>query len=175
MNSAISERLRPSVLLSGAVLGIAAGVSATSVLSICMAIKNAANISPFANAIQALVKVSVLWLGAPMVPWVGWLEHYFIGTVLWGITFGVIAVLAGRRSWLENAALGFGFSTVAWVAMMTMSIPAAGAGFFGARIGWSLPITALVLHWIWGVSLGLFYRFYADRLPRLTHQRLAVV
>lgn len=169
------ERLRPSVLLSGAVLGIVAGFSATAVLSICMAIKDAANISPFANPIQALVKVSVVWLGAPMVPWVGWLEHFFIGTFLWGIAFGVLAALVGRRRWPESAALGFGFSTLAWVVMMVMLIPAAGAGFFGVRIGWTLPVTALILHWIWGISLGLFYRFYADQAPSLTRHRVAVV
>lgn len=160
-----SERLRPALLLRGAVLGMAAGLGATCVLSICMAIKDAANISPFANPIQALVKVSAVWLGAPLVPWVGWLEHFFIGTFPWGITFGVIAWLLGYRSWGENVLLGLAFSVCAWVVMMVLLIPAAGAGFFGSRIGWSLPVTALILHLIWGGSLGLFYRFFMDRLP----------
>jgi hypothetical protein len=110
-----------------------------------------------------------------LVPWVGWLEHFFIGTFLWGIAFGVLAALLDRRGWLESAGLGFGFSTLAWVVMMVMLIPAAGAGFFGVRIGWTLPVTALILHWIWGISLGLFYRFYADRAPALTHHGMAVV
>ncbi|MGE3280044.1 MAG: DUF6789 family protein [Alphaproteobacteria bacterium] len=133
--------------------GMAAGFGATVILSIFMLIKAAADIVPEANAIQALVKVSTIWLGTPLLPWIGWLEHFFIGTVLWGIAFAIVEPVLPGPGWLR----GLIFSTGAWIVMMVTLLPAAGAGFFGAYLGWGTPVSALILHWIWGVSIGVIY------------------
>ena len=133
--------------------GILAGFCATIVLSICMWIKHAAGIVPQANAIQALVKVSTLWLSAPLTPWVGWAEHFFIGTLVWGIVFVLVEPwLAGPR-WLR----GIEFSIGPWILMMVLLMPPAGAGWFGANLGYGAPLAALVLHIIYGFSLGAIY------------------
>lgn len=54
--------------------GVVAGFCATIVLSICIYIKGAAGIVSEASAIQALVKVSTLWVRSPLTPWVGWAD-----------------------------------------------------------------------------------------------------
>lgn len=132
---------------------VLAGFCATIVLSMCMWIKHAAGIVPQANAIQALVKVSVLWLGSPLAPWVGWAEHFFIGTLAWGIVFALVEPwLAGPR-WLR----GIEFSIGPWILMMVLLMPPAGAGWFGANLGYGAPLAALVLHFIYGFSLGAIY------------------
>lgn len=133
--------------------GMGAGLGATIVLSICMLIKGAAGIVPQANPIEALTKVSTIWFGAPLDPWVGWVEHFFIGTVLWGIAFALIEPALPGPGWLR----GIIFATGAWFIMMVTLLPAAGAGFFGAGLGWGAPLSALILHWIWGFSLGVIY------------------
>lgn len=133
--------------------GILAGFCATIVLSICMWIKDAAGIVPQANAIQALVKVSTLWLGSPLAPWVGWAEHFFIGTIAWGIVFVILERwLIGSR-WMR----GIEFSIGPWILMMVLLLPPAGAGWFGANLGYGAPLAALVLHIIYGFTLGAIY------------------
>lgn len=140
--------------------GLLSGFFATCILSICMWIKSAAHIVPQANAIQALVKVSTIWLGSPLSPWVGWLEHFFIGTVLWGISFAVLEQLVPPMAADRVASAtmkGILFSIGAWIVMMVLLMPPAGAGWFAANLGYGAPLAALVLHVIWGASLGAIY------------------
>jgi uncharacterized membrane protein YagU involved in acid resistance len=145
------------------VRGLVAGVLATGILSVCMAIKSAAGIVPQANAIETLTKVSAVWLHAPRVPWAGWLEHFFIGSVLWGLSFAFV------EPWLPGPAVrkGLIFCIGAWIVMMVLLLPAAGAGFFGVKLGYGAPLATLVLHLIWGFSLGLIYGFLTPRRIRV--------
>lgn len=133
--------------------GVISGFLATCILSICTIIKSAAGIVPQANPIQALVKVSTLWLGSPLTPWVGWAEHFFIGSVAWGVAFAIFEPTIRSPLWIKGAV----FSIAAWVVMMVLLMPPAGAGWFAANLGYGAPLAALVLHVIWGISLGLIY------------------
>lgn len=159
--------------------GLVAGFLATGILSICMLIKGAAGIVPQAQAIQALLKVGALWLSAPLAPWIGWLEHFFIGTVLWGLSFAVFdqltAVLEQMMPNLSvsrfvlTTAKGFVFSIGAWILMMVLLMPPAGAGWFAANLGYGAPLAALVLHIIYGTALGAIYGALTpagERVPR---------
>ena len=134
--------------------GVVSGFLATVVLSICMLIKSAVGIVPQANPIQALVKVSTLWLGSPLQPWVGWAEHFFTGAILWGVAFALVEPTLPRPTWVK----GLIFSIGAWILMMVLLMPPAGAGWFAARLGYGAPLAALVLHLIWGFSIGAIYR-----------------
>jgi hypothetical protein len=147
--------------------GMLAGFIATGVLSICMLIKGAVVIVPQGSAIQALVKVSTLWLGAPLAPWIGWLEHFFIGTVLWGIAFAVIQPALPGYGWMRGVA----FSVGPWILMMVLLMPPAGAGWFGSALGYGVPLATLVLHFIYGAVLGAVYGFLMS--PRRSELRAA--
>lgn len=152
-----------------ALRGMVSGLLATGVLSIAMLIKSAAMIVPEANAIQALVKVSTTTFGSPLVPWVGWLEHFIIGTILWGVAFAVFAQMIGiaqTRKTGGSIFAGLVFSVAAWIVMMLVLMPAAGAGFFGALLGYGAPLAALVLHLIYGFSLGAFFGAFTPAAER---------
>lgn len=130
-----------------------AGLGATIVLSICIYIKRWTGIVPQVNPIQALVRVSTLRLGTPLLPWIGWAEHFFIGTILWGVAFAILVPWLKGPRWLR----GIEFAIGAWILMMVLLMPPAGDGWFAAYLGYGAPLAALVLHIIYGFSLGGFY------------------
>lgn len=131
--------------------GILSGLVATIVLSIIMIIKAKMGVMPELNAIKMLAGM----MGAPLV--MGWLAHFMIGTVIWGILFAVMVnKLSG--SVIGNAII---FSVGAWLLMMVGPMPMAGAGMFGLHIGIMAPIATLMLHLIWGVVLGISYKRFA--------------
>jgi len=49
------------------------------------------------------------------------------------------------------------FASGAWVLMMLIVMPLAGAGLFGIRLGLMAAVMTLVLHVIFGAVLGLGY------------------
>ncbi|MEJ2433707.1 MAG: hypothetical protein P8Y53_11305 [Pseudolabrys sp.] len=146
--------------------GIIAGLGATFLLSICMLIKSVAAIVPQANAVQALTKVSTLWLGSPLAPWVGWAEHFFIGTLLWGVAFALVEPLLPGRTWMK----GVVFSVGPWILMMVLLMPPAGAGFFGVYLGYGAALATLILHFIYGFTLGAAYGLLTPR-AHAPHER----
>ena len=57
------------------------------------------------------------------------------------------------------------FSVLAWLLMMLIPMPMAGAGFFGITLGiYGAPVMTLILHLIWGAVLGYTYGTY-DNFP----------
>ncbi|HEV7138805.1 MAG TPA: DUF6789 family protein [Steroidobacteraceae bacterium] len=58
-----------------------------------------------------------------------------------------------RPTWLR----GIEFAIGAWILMMVLLMPPAGAGWFAVYLGYGAPLAALVLHIIYGFCLGLFY------------------
>ena len=50
------------------------------------------------------------------------------------------------------------FGALAWLLMMLIPMPMAGAGLFVMKMGMMTPIMTLVLHLIWGAVLGATYR-----------------
>jgi len=125
--------------------GIVAGLVATVVLSLIMILKAAVGLLPQVNIVALLATL----LGAPML--IGWLAHFVIGALLWGIIFALIyPQLPGRGT----GAKALVFSVAAWLAMMIVFMPATGAGFFGWAIGPPAAVATLVLHLIWGAILG---------------------
>lgn len=133
--------------------GMTAGLVATVVLSLIMIMKGVMGMMPQVNAIQALAKISATYFGMPLLPWVGWIEHFVIGTVLWGLIFA-----ATINIWPGGYTVkGIVFSVVAWLAMMIIMMPMAGAGLFGLNLGMAAPMGTLVLHLVYGAVLGAVY------------------
>lgn len=133
--------------------GMIAGLVATIVLSMIMIMKSMMGLMPQVNAIQALTKISATYFGLPLLPWVGWVEHFIIGTILWGLIFAsTVNVWPGGYT-----VKGMVFSIVAWLVMMIIMMPMAGAGLFGVNLGMAAPVGTLVLHLVYGAVLGAVY------------------
>src|SRR6516164_4136093 len=76
----------------------------------------------------------------------------------------------GRQLFPLNGIL---FRIGAWILMMVLVMPMAGAGLFGMALGIMVPIATLVLHLIYGAVLGGTYGLeHPDPLPQfqVTHR-----
>ena len=134
------------------VAGAVAGFVATVVLSVMMVAKGMMGIMPELDVIAMLSAM----MGAPAV--MGWMGHFMIGTLAWGIGF---AVLFDRIPGSSAIAKGVVFGIAAWLGMMVMVMPMAGAGLFGMAMGIMAPMMTLVLHVIFGAVLGAVFQAQA--------------
>lgn len=143
--------------------GMIAGLIATIVLSIIMLIKASMGIMPNLDPIHMLAQMLHSRMGLPATPVLGWIMHFVIGTVVWGIAFALVAPsLPGQSAVIKGTI----FATGAWLLMMLIPMPMSGAGLFGLNIGLMAPVMTLVLHWIWGAVLGLMFQ----RLAKTSNQ-----
>lgn len=133
--------------------GLVAGFAATVVLSALMIAKSMMGLMPGLDVIHMLAGM----MGAPTVA--GWFAHFVIGIVAWGVGFALIHdLIPGNGSVLK----GMVFATGAWLAMMIVVMPMAGAGLFGYHLGIMAPVMTLVLHWVYGAVLGGVYQMRAQ-------------
>ena len=128
--------------------GLLAGLAATVVLSAIMIMKQAMGLMPELNPIEMITKMS-----GSSTPLMGWMEHFVIGTVLWGLLYAALDAKLPGPHWLRGAI----FATGAWFIMMVMLMPMAGAGLFGLGLGMMAPVATLMLRWIYGAVLGGVY------------------
>lgn len=131
-----------------------AGFIATVVLSILMLVKSMMGVMPQLDLIHMLSDVARAYLGIEAGPWFGWVMHFMIGTVLWGLLY---ALLHRHLPGGSALAKGVTFGALAWFLMMLVPMPMAGAGLFGMKLGLMAPMMTLVLHLIWGAVLGTTY------------------
>lgn len=134
--------------------GIVAGFIATIVLSALMIAKGMMGLMPNLNAIKMLTVMAHHFMGTPITPVVGWGLHFIIGSLVWGILFGLLFTRIPGKS---PAVKGLIFATGAWLLMMVAVMPVAGAGLFGLHLGMGAPIATLVLHWVFGAVLGAVF------------------
>jgi hypothetical protein len=138
--------------------GILAGFIATVVLSVMMVAKAMMGVMP---QLDVIVMLSAM-MGMPAI--FGWLAHFMIGSIAWG---GGFAVLYGAIPGGNAIVKGVVFGIVAWLGMMIVVMPMAGAGLFGMAFGIMAPMMTLVLHIIFGAVLG---GVYGARVPaQLAH------
>jgi len=131
-----------------------AGFIATVVLSVFMVIKMKMGVMPDLNVIKMMTTMAHGMLGTPAVPIVGWVMHFMIGTVVWGVLFALIGKSLPGGGYVSK---GLSFGVLAWVLMMVMVMPIAGAGFFGLSLGIMAPVMTLMLHLVYGAVLGGLY------------------
>jgi hypothetical protein len=145
--------------------GMVAGFIATVVLSALMLIKQRMGLVPQLNPIEMLAKMA-----GGSTPAVGWVPHFLIGAVVWGSLFPIFdARVPGGSHWLNGILFGIG----AWILMMVLVMPMAGAGLFGMALGIVMPIATLVFHLFYGAVLGGIYGLeHPDPLPQfqVTHR-----
>lgn len=129
--------------------GLVAGFAATLVLSALMVGKQMMGIMPELDMASMITAM----LGLPSVAF-GWLMHFMIGTVAWGVGYAVLRPhLPGGPIWS-----GVLFGVAAWLMMMIAVMPMAGAGLFGLGMGIMAPIVTLMLHAIFGAVLGAVFQ-----------------
>ncbi len=128
--------------------GSVAGFVATVVLSAIMFIKGRMGIMPELDPIQMIG--NMVGGGSRTV---GWIMHFMIGTVAWGLLFTAVFGAAANGFWWR----GIIFSIGAWLVMMIVLMPMAGAGLFGINLGLIAPIMTLMMHVIFGLVLGATY------------------
>ena len=128
--------------------GITAGFTATVVLSVLMVFKQMMGVMPELDVAQMLTAM----LGLPNVAF-GWVMHFIIGSVVWGVLFAIVAPhLPGGV-----VTRGTLFGIAAWLMMMVAVMPMAGAGLFGMQLGIMAPMMTLLLHIVYGAVLGWVY------------------
>jgi hypothetical protein len=128
--------------------GLFAGFVATIVLSLLMIVKTMMGIRPELDVAAMLSGM----IGAPIAA--GWVAHFVIGTVIWGAGFAILyKMIPGGSSVIK----GIVFGIAAWLLMMFLVMPMAGAGLFGMSLGVMAPVMTLVLHVIFGAVLGGVY------------------
>jgi len=140
--------------------GIIAGFVATIVLSILMIAKMMMGVMPDMNPIQDIVTVSDSFTGMQLPLPAGWIGHFFIGSVVWGIFYALIEGNLPASPLIKGLVFGF----IAWMAMMIVFMPLAGQGIFGIRGGMPVPVATLILHLVYGAVLGIVFA----RLSRKT-------
>src|SRR5215470_4600993 len=67
--------------------GLIAGFIATIVLSILMVAKSSMGLMPQLNPIEDIVQVAHLLTGMTLPLPFGWIGHFLLGTVVWGIIY----------------------------------------------------------------------------------------
>lgn len=129
--------------------GLLAGFIATVVLSVLMMAKTMMGVMPELDVIHMLAGM----MGMPAIA--GWLGHFMIGTIAWGGGFALLyGVIPGGSAVIK----GVVFGVAAWLGMMIMVMPMAGAGLFGMNFGIMAPMMTLVLHVIFGAVLGVVFQ-----------------
>ncbi len=99
-------------------------------------------------------------LGFPGQMAVGWLAHFLVGTVFYGLAYVVLApYLPGRSHWAKGLVFGIGAALLASVTFM----PAGGAGFFALGMGPMATIADFMLHIIFGLVLAGTYGWLMKR------------
>jgi len=128
--------------------GMIAGFCATSVLSFLMIMKSSMGLMPELDPIGMMAAMA----GASTAA-VGWIAHFVIGTVFWGVGFVLVSpYLPG-----SYRVRGVLFAIAAWLGMMVVLMPMAGGGVFGLNRGMMVPVAALAMHVVFGLVLGSIY------------------
>ena len=128
--------------------GIAAGFVATVVLSVMMLMKRSVGLMPELDPIAMITAMT----GASS-PAVGWIGHFVIGSIFWGVGFAIVSPYLPGPYPLRGPVFAIG----AWLMMMLVVMPMAGAGLFGLGLGMMAPVVALALHVVFGAVLGGIY------------------
>ena len=133
--------------------GLIAGFIATVVLSILMIAKSSTGLMSQLNPIEDIVHIAKVLTGLTLPLALGWIGHFVLGTVVWGIIY------AALQASLPGAPIvkGLVFGALAWLAMMIFFMPLAGNGLFALSLGPQAIVATLVLHLVYGAVLGVAY------------------
>ena len=142
--------------MPNALKGMIAGFVATLVLSGLMILNSTIGLMPQIDIVRLLTTLGTLTTAS------AWMDHFIVGTVVWGLLFAAIDATTTRPAlWLK----GMIFGAFAWLMMLVAFMPLAGAGFLGAKMEIATLVGLLFLHLIYGVVLGATYGFLGVLVP----------
>lgn len=129
--------------------GVLWGVVATAVMSVFMIVATVIGVSPLPEPIPAALAKMVVGADAalPVVVGTAIVSHLGYGGV-WG---GMLA----RTVRPVTVAWGLGLGVGLWLLMQVVVLPLLGWGLFGTAVSIKVAVATLVLHLIYGVTLGL--------------------
>lgn len=134
--------------------GVLSGLIATVVLSLLMVVKGMMGIMPNLNVVAMLTQMGHHFMHTPAVPVMGWIFHFVIGALVWGVVYPLAEpAMPAQSGWGKGVIFGM----LAWLVMMVVVMPMAGAGFFGFGLSLAAPVMTLMLHLIYGAVLGGTY------------------
>ncbi len=138
------------------VMGMLAGFAASVVLSVIMLVKGMMGIMPDLNVIDMLA--GQMNSG----PLLGWIAHFMIGIIGYGLVY---ALVFASHATGGHPTRGMLLGLSGWLLMMVMLMPMMGAGIFGLQMpsGIMVPVATLILHLIFGLTLGLSYAKLSDQ------------
>jgi hypothetical protein len=146
--------------------GIVAGGVATGVLSVVMLIIGATGFEPQLE----LPRLLLIVVDEPAEHALGWILHIAIGSVLLG---GLFAYVEPRLHADSHTKKGILYALIAWLIMMLVFLPAAGAGYFGFQLSLLAPLVMLGLHVVYGTVLGWTYGKLSPTHSPFTHHHPA--
>jgi hypothetical protein len=131
--------------------GVIAGFAATIVLSILMIIKMMTGAMPELNPIHMMASMVSEKTGVPFNILIGWVMHFVLGSVIGGGLFAILnKILPSEKQIIKGMSLG----VVAWLLMMLGQMPMSGAGLFGTKISFMVPVMTLTFYLVFGATLG---------------------
>jgi hypothetical protein len=142
----------PSEIVSDLGKGMIAGFGATIVVSILLLLKDVSGIVPQFDLIGMLGQM----VGSAS-PLVGWITHFVIGTIVWGLLFAGLDSHLERFEGYGELMRGAFFGVLIYLVMMMFLMPILSLGFFGMKLGIAVPLLALVYNIIYGLVLGAIY------------------
>jgi uncharacterized membrane protein YagU involved in acid resistance len=142
--------------------GLTAGFVATVVLSVLMIGKAASGLMSNLNPIADMVHLGSMLAGTDVPPVFGWVCHFLIGTIVWGIAYALLV----RHLPGPPVVQGLIFGVIAWLAMMIVFMPLVGHALFGLDLGMPAVVITLILHVVYGGVLGTVYPHVSRRPER---------
>jgi len=129
-------------------IGFGWGVVATLAMTVVMIIGRVTGVAPMPEVIPVAVAGHVLGAGTPrpLVMVVGVLSHLFYGG-FWGAVLA--ALIRPVTVWK-----GLGLGVLLWLGMQLVFLPFLGWGLFGTAITPLIAVATLVLHLVYGGTLG---------------------
>jgi len=124
------------------------GVLATIVMSIFMVTATLTGVSPMPAPIPvALVKTFLGPMPKPALIFLGIIAHLVYG----GVAGGILGQIFKERI---NLWIGLGWGVLLWLLMQVIFLPILGWGAFGSAITPKIAVATLILHLIYGGTLG---------------------
>jgi hypothetical protein len=102
----------------------------------------------------------------PASPPVGWVLHFFIGTVVWGIGFAVLHDYLRGPAWQR----GLMFALGAWIVVISGAAVLILTRVIAMELTPVMIVATLVVHVLYGVALGLIYGWLLEGTPEQPHE-----
>lgn len=127
--------------------GFIYGLSATLAMTVIMLLATVTGVSPMPAPVPvALVKTVLGAIPKPALMILGLIAHFIYGGLA-----GSVFVRLFKKSFQMN---GFLWGVILWLIMQVLFLPILGWGLFGSALTLKIAVATLVLHLIYGGTLG---------------------